>query len=131
MSDAVNCKICHKDLNDPSTVVKVFQKGADGVNTAAKKRGDDMIIKAGDKECRRMYTNPQKISADQKNIAHISASPKKRSPRLATGSFNNLTDCLFCGTLVPHGSTGISFVKTDEFVKSILECCQTRSDEWA
>ena len=56
--------------------------------------------------------------------------PPKRSARVSSGPFNSQTDCLFCGTTVTPGGAGFSYVKTDTFVKTILECCDSRSDEW-
>jgi len=33
--------------------------------------------------------------------------------------------------MVTPGSAGFSYVKTDTFVKTILQCCDSHSDEWA
>lgn len=132
ISDGVNqdtCPICRGALGDAADVVEVRQKGADGINSASVQRGDDIVVSAGEKvhsKCRKRYINPKDIKSQQEKKCE----PAKRSARSSSGPFNSQTDCLFCGTTVTRESADFSYVKTDSFVKTILECCDNRSDEW-
>lgn len=57
--------------------------------------------------------------------------PPKRAARVSSSPFNSQMDCLFCGTMVTPRGASFSYAKTDTLVKIILECCDSRSDEWA
>ena len=41
------CPICEKDLSDVDDIVKINQKGADGINAASAKREDNIVVTAG------------------------------------------------------------------------------------
>ena len=55
----------------------------------------------------------------------------KRSARVSSGAFNSKSDCLFCGTVIDLGCSDYSYVKTDQFSRTIHECCESRSDDWS
>ena len=123
------CPICKENLG-VTDVVQVRQKGADGINSASVQRGDDLVVFCGERVhsgCRMHYINPRYIASKHGNKSGIA----KRSTRISSGPFNSQTDCLFCGTTISQRSGGYSYVKTDVFVKTIVECCDSRSDEWA
>ena len=125
---SISCPICKEALRDSPDVVEIRQKGADGINSASVQRGDDIVVSAGEKvhsECRKRYINPKIIKSHQGERSE----PAKRSARRSSGPFNSQTDCLFCGTTVTPGNADFSYVKTDTFVKTILECCHNRADE--
>ena len=127
------CSICKERLEDGSDVVQIRQKGADGINAASVQRGDDVYVAAGCKvhtDCRKRYINQHDI-LNQKKKQGPSKPSRKRSSRVLTGPFNSKSDCLFCGTTVDLGSFDYSHVKTDDFAKTILECCENRSDDWS
>ncbi len=126
---SISCPICQEALVDSLDVVVIRQKGADGINSASVQRGDNIVVAAGEKvhsECRKRYINPKDIKGHQGKRSD----PVKRSARRSSGLFNSQTDCLFCGTTVTPGNADFSYVKTDTFVKTILECCHNRADEW-
>ncbi|KAG7161135.1 hypothetical protein Hamer_G004782 [Homarus americanus] len=123
------CPICREVL-DVSDVVELRQKGADGINSASVQRRDDVAVLAGEKvhiTCRKRYINPKDIE----NKKRKKVEPPKRSARVSSSPFNSQTDCFFCGTIVTPRGASFSYVKTDTFVQTILECCDSRSDEWA
>ncbi|KAG7156758.1 hypothetical protein Hamer_G006773 [Homarus americanus] len=123
------CPICREDLDVPD-VVELRQKGADGINSASVQRGDDVVVSAGEKvhiTSQKRYINPKDIE----NKKRKKVEPPKRSARVSSSPFNSQTDCLFCGTTVTPRGASFSYVKTDTFVQTILECCDSRSDEWA
>ena len=54
----------YKESIDSNQSVKLHQKGADGINKAAKSRSDSIYVNAGDAvhlECRRDYTNAKAL----------------------------------------------------------------------
>lgn len=125
------CPICK--LEDGGDVVKIRQKGADGINEASVRRGDTIAVTAGCKvhsNCRKMYTNSIDIDLHLKRKqSGESNTTNKRNTRVSEGPFNSKTDCLFCGTDVHEGSADYSYVKTDIFAKTILQCCDNWYDE--
>ena len=127
------CPVCKEGLEDGSDVVQIRQKGADGINAASVQRDDDVHVAAGCKvhtDCRKRYINQHDI-LNQKKKQEPSKPSMKRSSRVLTGPFNSKSDCLFCGTTVRLGSFDYSHVKTDDFTKTILECCENRTDDWS
>lgn len=88
-------------MRDGFDVVKVHQKGADGI----------VHVK-----CRKTYTNKKQLKVQQQSKAEA----PKRSARVTTGPFNSKTDCLFCGTTITHGTKDTRCVKSDSLVESIL-----------
>ena len=128
-----SCPICKNSLEDGEQVCQIRQKGADGINQASLQRKDDIVVSAGSKvhtTCRKRYTNPIDIKSHL-NQESKSTGSVKRSARVSSGPFNSKTDCLFCGCSIVVGSLDYSYVKTDNFVKTILECCDDRSDNWS
>ena len=120
------CPLCHELLDNTADRVIVRQKGAEGINSASAQ----IHVSSGDKvhsACRKRYTNKNII----KNTQEVSSEPASRSARMSSCPFNSQTDCLFCGTSVSKQQDDFSHVKTDIFVKTILEFCENRSDEWA
>ena len=128
------CPICR--VEDGGDVVKIRQKGADGINEASVRRGDTLAVTAGcivHTKCRKLYTNSVEIDLHlkRKQGGESSTTTTKRSARVSEGPFNSQTDCLFCGTNVQKGSADYSHVKTEIFAKTILQCCESRCDEWS
>ena len=41
------------------------------------------------------------------------------------------TDCLFCGTAIVPGNSDYSYVNTDTFSMTILDCCDSHLDNWS
>ena len=127
-SDAI-CAICQARIEEGENVVKIGQKGADGINSASIKRGDTITVTTGDAvhcTCRKSYINIMDINLSLKRKQGCEASTTR-----AVGSYNNKTDCLFCCTSVKQGSAEYSCVKTDNFTKTILQCCDNRCDDWS
>ena len=107
-----------------------------GINEASVRRGDTLAVTAGcivHTKCRKLYTNSVEIDLHlkRKQSGESSTTTTKRSARVSEGPFNSRTDCLFCGTNVQKGSVDYSYVKTDIFAKTILQCCESRCDEWS
>ena len=123
--------ICKERIEDHDSSVRIREKGAEGINAASIQRGDSIVVTAGCEvhvDCCKQYTNHRMIShALNKTIVEV---PRKRSARLSDGPFNSSTDCIYCGTTVKFDASDFSYVKTDTFVKTILQCCNDRCDEW-
>lgn len=135
-SDDDICPICEGIFQDGHDVVQIRQKGADGINAASVQRGDSIFVTAGTRvhsSCRKLYTNSIDISIHVKNKKEKGGeqSAVKRSARVSGFLFNSQTDCLFCGITVNKEKSDYSCVKTDNFAKSVLQCCDTRRDEWS
>lgn len=127
------CPICKEAFADTDDIVKIGQKGADGINAASAKREDSIVVTAGCKVhpgCRKWYINKRDIENQKKKDASSSNSVK-RSKRVLGGPFHSKTDCLFCGTRVVLGRTDYSCVKTDDCTRTILQYCESRKDDWA
>jgi hypothetical protein len=90
--------ICHEDNSVP--LIKLGEKGCQGLWRASKERGDNLDAQAGQyvhKECRRIYTNPneiQKVTREKKVTSDSASIPKLRSKSL---SFDFRTHCFICG----------------------------------
>ena len=125
------CVICKERIEDHDSSVRIREKGAEGINAASIQRGDSIVVTADCEvhvDSRKQYTNHRMIShALNKTIVEV---PRKRSARLLDGPFNNSTDCIYCGTTVKFDASDFSYVKTDTFVKTILQYCNDRCDEW-
>ena len=92
-------------------------------------KGDDVVVSSGEKvhiTCQKQYINPKDIGGKKKKVEL-----PKGSARVASSPFNSQMDCLFCGTMVTQRGASFSCVKTDAFVQTILECCDSCPDEWA
>ena len=128
-TEQVYCPICRKQLDDVTTI---RQKGAEGINDASCKRGDDIFVAAGCKvhtNCRKVYINPADISNTLIRYKGETSTVVKRTAH--PGSFDSNSDCLFCGTKVVLANKDYSFVKTDAFFQAVIDCCNGRSDDWA
>ena len=129
------CPICKGQFEDGDNVTQIRQKGADGINVASSQRGDTISVTTGSKvheNCRKIYTNRIDIDLSLKRKQGGEPSiTTDRITRISDGSFNSKTDCFFCGTSVQEGSAVYSYVKTDNFTKTILQCCDNRCDDWS
>ena len=128
------CSICDREIQASEASSILRQKGADGINAASTNRGDNIVVTAGRKvhiDCRKRYTNPIDIQLKKNREESGSCVTRKRSARILDGNFDSKTDRLFCGTRVLTNRPGFSFVKTDVFARTILECCERRSDDWS
>ena len=66
------CPICKKVFADTDDIVKIGQKGADGINAASVQRGDSIVVTAGCKVhsgCRKWYINKRDIENQKKKDA--------------------------------------------------------------
>ena len=127
------CPICKEEIEDSGRdVVEIQQRGAKGINIASGKRGDDIVVTDGDKvhvSCPKRYVNEKYIKSDVAKKSGCSV-PAKRSTRQSSGGFDSETDCIFCGCRVELEKGRFSCVRTNMFVKTILEVCESRSDDW-
>ena len=127
------CPICEGELDEGGEISQIRQKGADGINKASSQRGDAIVVTVGTKvhiKCRREYTKQQNILVHLSKKGASPNSPKKTRKRSA-GPFISKTDCLFCGIGISPGNSDYSYVKTDSFTRTILECCDDRKDNWS
>lgn len=68
-----NCGICFKDDNRES-LVKLREKGSQGIAKASSERGDDLNVESGQfvhQSCRRTYTNPTEILGYNRKKKHF------------------------------------------------------------
>lgn len=136
-----SCPFCQKALGGEEATL-IGQKGAEGINAASRERGDDIVVVAGihvHASCRKNYVNKKNIATEVKRTTCSGGPSVKRSARVSLGPFNSRSDCVFCGYDVLRSSPKCkvadkpfsSFVKTDTFVTTILEYCNSRNDEWS
>lgn len=133
------CPICKCTLESSGDVVEIRQKGADGINDASIQRGDNIVVTAGchvHSDCRKNYVNRTEINRHVKRKQGTDTSTGcaetcARSTRSSAGPFDSRSDCFLCGTPVNEDSADYSYVKTDNFTRSILQCCDDRSDDWS
>ena len=131
------CPICKEEIeNDSNNWVAVNGKGANGINKASVKRKSDLVVDIGTKvhkDCRRDYINDRKIKCDAAKQITVTV-PTKRSTRQSSGGFESGKDCIFCGCNVRLDfrklKGNFSLVVTDQSVRTILEICESRSDDW-
>ena len=122
MANLEQCVICREDNSVP--LIKLGEKGCQGIWRASKERGDNLDAQTGQyvhKECRRIYTNPNEIQkvTREKNVTSDSASiPKLRSKSL---SFDFRTHCFICGQHVKSKDTAVYCVGTKDVQTSILK----------
>ena len=96
-------------------------------------RSDNILVITGQKvhsNCRKWYTNPKNITNFLKKTSG-SFNSIKRSARVSAGLSESKNNCLFCRMGVILGSLDCSYVKTDSFTQTILECCDGRCDDWS
>ena len=73
------CPICR--VKDGGDVVKIRQKGADGINEASVRRGDTLAVTAGcivHTKCRKLYTNSVEIDLHLKRKQGGESSTSRR-----------------------------------------------------
>jgi len=83
------------------------------------------------KSCRQQYINDENIKSHVAKKHSGSVSPK-RTTRQSSGGFDSEKDCIFCGCTIELDKRHFSWVdlRTDKFVETILEVCESRSDDW-
>ena len=82
MTDQASCPICLKNLEEED-VVKIHQKGADGINVASAHRGDANVVSAGcnvHSSCRKKYTNSINIDLHLKRNKKVHLVPLREVP---------------------------------------------------
>ena len=119
----------------------IRETGAASINSVSVQRKDNISVTAGTTvhvRCRKIYVNPvyiQKCLKKRQEATPCEAT--KRISRSISGRYDSQTDCIFCNCKVvkenPKGNIpdDFSFVKTDAFSRSILECCDMRNDDWS
>jgi len=55
--------------------------------------------------------------------------PLKRTTRQSSGGFDSEKGCIFCGCTIELDKRHFSWVRTDKFVVTTLEVCESRSDD--
>ena len=127
------CPICKEEIEDSSdNWVAIQWKGAKGINDASVKRKDNLVVEAGTKvhkSCRQQYINDKNIKS---HVAKKSSGsvPAKRTTRCSSGGFDSEKDFIFCECTIELDKGHFSWVRTDKFVETILEVCESRSDDW-
>ncbi|CAG2255699.1 unnamed protein product [Mytilus edulis] len=131
-----NCEICFKDDNRES-LVKLREKGSQGIAKASSERGDDLNVESGQfvhQSCRRTYTNPTEILGYNRK-KNILKKIKVKTPGLRSKSQFNFQDhCFLCGieaTKNKKKGSEVFLVRTDDFQTRIIQVCNERDDEWA
>ena len=56
--------------------------------------------------------------------------PAKRTTRQSRGGFDSEKNFIFCGCTIDLDKGHFSWVRTDKFVETILEVCESCSDYW-
>ena len=129
------CIICKKNVENPT---KLTEKGAKSINAASVQRGiDDITAVAGSAfhdKCRTRHVDKKGISIlKRQNAASSSTQPESiaQSKRQRLPIEERHGVCLFCTENVDFILGDGSKVETHNFATSILECCQSRADEWS
>ncbi|KAK6176030.1 hypothetical protein SNE40_014394 [Patella caerulea] len=117
------CVFCKNEISpDSKDRVVIGTKGADDINNASVKRGENIIIAVNNTvhmSCRMNYINHKNI--ERYNKAKLNPAPVvKRSARASTSPYDSKTCCLFCGNKVMMSKKSpeydvYSFVRTDTF----------------
>ena len=127
------CPICKEDIQDSSdNWVAVQWKGAKGIDEASVKRKDNLVVATNTKvhkSCRQQYINDKNIKSHLAKKSSVSV-PAKRTTRQSSGGFDSENDCIFCGCEIDLDKGHFSWVRTDKFVETILEVCESRSNHW-
>jgi hypothetical protein len=124
------CSICKKSNDQP--LVCIGEKGSNGINAAASKRGDDLKTSPGEfvhAKCRQQYTSAFYIA----KVENINVSDHQTKLR-SQANFNFKTHCLFCGQVAKKDkkrSTDTCFVKSFEFQRNVIHICNERRDDWS
>ena len=136
--DQVNglCIICHKSLASVEETVVLRQKGADGFNSWAKKKGHSLRVVPGTrlhKICRKNYTRESSRSS--------SSVTEEQEPRVSTRSSSGIFDfkhhCFYCGKQITEREKQLKKIhwvscKNKEVDKAVLNAIEQRTnDEWA
>ncbi|KAH3739050.1 hypothetical protein DPMN_045695 [Dreissena polymorpha] len=124
------CPICKEEIEiSKNNWVAIQWKRVKGINEASEKRNDNLVIEACTKEhkkCRQQYTNDKSIKS---YVAKQSCSyVQKRVTKQSSGGFESHKDCILCGCKVELDKGHFSWVRTDQFVQTILEVCDSRSE---
>ena len=142
MDETVNCVMCKRPLVGEGEVVKIREKGSEGINRVSTERNDTIKTVPGQQvhqKCRRDYCLPSNI-ARAKKFAETSSSETNSNRRSLTcqaeQSFSFKTDCFFCGTKVEFegqrkGSWETFKVTTIETKDKLLKMCSEWGDAWA
>ena len=124
------CPICKEDIQDPSdNWVAVQWKGATGINEASVKQKDDLVVETNTrvhKSSRQQYMNYKNIKSHLAKKSSVSV-PAKRNTRQSSGGFDSEKDCIFSGCTIDLVKGHFCRVRTDKFVETILEVCESRS----
>ena len=95
------CVFCKKKVyGDKTEWSTLTQKGIDGINKASSQRGFTIAVMVGNKvhkNCRTQHINPKEITLSQKTLP---SNNMKRTTRECSITFDNKTDCLFCGKVI-------------------------------
>ena len=103
------CPICKELLAvDDDDIVCLKQKGADGINSWAEKKGDILRVVAGvkvHKSCRKNYTRDTPSNLPQSN-----GSENRHSTRSSTGGFDFRRNCFLCGRVPTERESRMMFI---------------------
>ena len=136
MDKADNCVICDQILSNGFPSVKLRQKGSDGINTASKERGSNVVTEVGQLvhvECRKLFTCQKRLSLDQKR-EKMQEPPPFCTLRSQTPQFKFNEHCLFCGKVSKWKNNkrgnDVFPVGTSDFQSNISKICEARNDDW-
>ena len=136
--DAI-CVICKKKVEKPDESVKLGWKGAESLNQASiERKCTDITAVTGSvvhQKCRKRHVDKKDIA--QKLNLQNQNKPGEEQDSVARSKRQRLTVeerhgmCIFCTNIVDIDGGDGSKVETHNFSKTILECCESRGDEWA
>ncbi|CAC5414987.1 unnamed protein product [Mytilus coruscus] len=125
------CIVCLKD-DQPTTLIKLRQKGCLEIIRANQERGDGLSALEGNfvhQLCRKTYTNPNDIKKYKKEKL-VLRETNTNTPKLRSKShFDFKHHCLFCGNEATNSKKkdkNVFPVRTDDFESRIH-----RNDDWA
>lgn len=131
------CVICNDAEYDGSDLLCIREKGSEGINVAAKKRGDNIVTEAGQFvhiKCRQKYISPYHIKKSLTENFNISKSGDFKPTLRSENQFDFATQCLFCGKVAKKDkkrSLDVYCVRSIDFQTSINQICNERNDEWS
>ena len=130
------CIICKEKIEKPDQPAKLTQKGAESVNKASVERKSHdvkaVIGSLAHEKCRKRHVDKRdiaKIQHLQKTQEKTDSVARTKRQRLSVEERHGV--CIFCTQKVEVGEGDGSKVETHNFSKAILECCESRGDEWA
>jgi hypothetical protein len=144
----MECIICDCNLNVGETLT--VTRGLQTLKNASLKRQDGIIVKLENvtsvtvhKECRKLYTRPTSIKAEENKAAGVSGEDDDdkisfRSMRSTKESFDFRLHCLICGMEAEQSDSKVglyrrkftSEVRTLEMRNTIIHIADQRRDEW-